>query len=211
MNKELIKKYKAEFEHWLAGGDILAKTVLGWTKVAKEYGWSSDVNVPHIIDDKYIKLRKATAEGKNVQFFMCGTWIDIKNPNYSEPVEYYRIKPEINLKVNDYVLNKDKQLCCINELINTEVHVYNYTIDKYQTYFGFDSVEPWVPEAGDLCWFSDSLNKEPILSRFNSIVFADSTKSEVSWYYAEHSDYNGKNYYKYCQPFIGQLPKGFKE
>lgn len=212
MNKELVKKYKAEFLHWLSGGNVLIKTSLGWTKVDKDYGWSSNVNVPHLIDDEYIEFRKAAVEDKTIQANYGNLWVDIECPMFLDPVECYRIKPENNFKVNDYVRNKDKQLCEIFYIDKEEglYDVYNHKTQCRQSY-KFSSVEPWGPEAGDLCWFSDSLDKEPIFSRFNSIVFADSTKSDVSWYYAEYSDYNGKNYYKHCQPFIGYLPKGFKE
>ena len=37
---------------------------------------------------------KAFAEGKQIQFFNGGAWIDMEYPNFSEEPSLYRIKPE---------------------------------------------------------------------------------------------------------------------
>lgn len=71
MNKELIKKYKPEFEHWLNDGDIVVGRPISeneWVySTAEEPQWKDD-NVVYIINDEYIELRKALAEGKIIQF-----------------------------------------------------------------------------------------------------------------------------------------------
>ena len=41
-----------------------------------------------------LPIIKAFAEGKQIQFFNGGAWIDIEYPNFSEEHCLYRIKPE---------------------------------------------------------------------------------------------------------------------
>lgn len=68
MNKELIKKYKPEFEHWLNGGKLLIKLSTGWEPVPLDYAWHLTSKLI-IIDDEYVELRKALAEGKTIQVY----------------------------------------------------------------------------------------------------------------------------------------------
>jgi hypothetical protein len=99
MNKELIKKYKAEFEHWLDGGDLLRYSGRNWNEVKVSFRWETKGFI--IINDKYVELRKALAEGKVVQQLYadeptsgCLTehWDDFTCFGY--PTQCYRIKPE---------------------------------------------------------------------------------------------------------------------
>lgn len=80
MNKELIKKYKMAFEHWLNGGELLYSYIddkLLWKNIDE-----IDKNVYPIyrrnpfqiseyhiiiINDEYVEFRKALAEGKTVE------------------------------------------------------------------------------------------------------------------------------------------------
>ena len=41
-----------------------------------------------------LPIIKAFAEGKQIQFFNGGAWIDMEYPNFSEEPSLYRIKPE---------------------------------------------------------------------------------------------------------------------
>lgn len=92
MNKELIKKYKKEFDHWLNEGYLLARVITSdeddflytiWyevdNKVLALEEWTSDylfnlTNIQtnyykpqFIINDEYVELRKALIEGKEVE------------------------------------------------------------------------------------------------------------------------------------------------
>ena len=123
MNKELIKKYKAEFDHWLNGGAIQA-----FYKQDDEPKWLTDEecieyeghdNFSHImqnsldandvlivIDDAYVEFRKALAEGKIIQLDEAAKfsdpnrgWVDLSCKSFGSsthlfPVNYYRVKPE---------------------------------------------------------------------------------------------------------------------
>ncbi len=111
MNKDLIKKYKAEFDHWLNGGELLYAYIDG------TFSWKNmneiDKNIypvytrnPFqiseyhiiIINDEYATYRKALAEGKAIE---CLDWNDkwqdlIENDIKFENIDLsrLRIKPE---------------------------------------------------------------------------------------------------------------------
>ena len=73
MNKELIKKYKTEFDHWLNGGKVISKYTLipTWSNCQSEDIWRiPDKNISKVlivINDEYATYRKALAEGKIVE------------------------------------------------------------------------------------------------------------------------------------------------
>lgn len=114
MNKELIKKYKPEFEHWLNGGKLLvrfatAKNPYKWYNIEEDFdakSWNGHYGAQYIIDDSYSDYRKALAEGKPVQVnvnYWAFPETDTKNyqdlsidfTNWNKySVECYRIKPE---------------------------------------------------------------------------------------------------------------------
>ena len=76
MNKELIKKYKDEFNYWLDGGDV----VLGFRDLfTNKIRWYPSIKNPFsiestssellvVIKDKFFNYRKAFIEGKIVEF-----------------------------------------------------------------------------------------------------------------------------------------------
>ena len=127
MNKELIKKYKAEFDHWLDGGRIL-KHYGSWVPVNLDAKWESSIpdleqegSFGYVINDKFVEIRKALAEGKTVQYNFGNYGISKKDfPNKWKDLdksigiladracpENYRIKPEEpKFKVGDWVVNK---------------------------------------------------------------------------------------------------------
>ena len=118
MNKELIKKYKKEFNSWLENIDVI------WKSKGGTFRSISDINcfdlrrvsdssmVSYIIiNDEYVELRKALTEGKTIQFYdvveqhetnpsldVYG-WRDFKsfkpNSSFTFPIDKYRIKEDI--------------------------------------------------------------------------------------------------------------------
>lgn len=203
MNKELIKKYKAEFEHWLNGGNVQA-----FYKQDDEPKWWSDKesaeydgndNFSHIIsetyspddvlvviDDEYVEFRKALAEGKTVQYYVDSFtgWQDVKS--IKQPCMHpdsFRIKPEEpKFKVGDW----------ITDGIEVWQHKENCRV-KNQTNWNL-----WQPKEGEYCWFWENGYKMSLLGKLTGIT--DSGKFFSGW-----------GTYDYCEPFIGELPTNLKE
>ena len=107
MNKKLILKYKPEFDHWLNGGQLLYKHIHSSAWWHEEpWNYSPTYVQSIIINDEYIELRKALAEGKTIQLNEAEkfsdpkrSWIDLSCTCLGDsrllfPVSYYRIKPE---------------------------------------------------------------------------------------------------------------------
>ena len=101
MNKELIKKYKAEFDWWVDDGSILYKVngsnfnERNWLPMT-EHNPIWEPNFTYIINDEYVEFRKAQAEGKQLQWqdnyhkvWECG-FIN----KFTLTLNRYRIKPD---------------------------------------------------------------------------------------------------------------------
>lgn len=170
MNKKLIKKYFKEFEHWLNGGKLYAadktKTPLDWLPL--EPSWTSN-DIIYVIDDEYLYLRKALAEGKIIQgeWKSCdgeSTWLDT-----AEFTEYtnYRIKPdEPTFKVGDWVTRDyDKYIYLINSITRNEAEVFN----GEHSVISLKSIKQlWKPQPGEWCVFWDDSYKESyVIKRFS--------------------------------------------
>ena len=211
MNKELIKKYKKEFDHWLNNESILCQTEHQgkWREVTTDK-WDFNCAITFIINDEYVEFRKALAEGKTVQCnaregqnditytaFGHNWWVDTTEFKYA--TSFYRIKPEESKR------NKFK--------VGDWVHIP--ALDSVPCQFSEDlcclGLALWKPKIGERCWFSDNLYEEPILSILTDIRYINQQKDTVHNYYTEYSDCNGKNFYKICQPFICVLPIGMKK
>lgn len=101
MNRELVKKYKKEFNYWLNGGKLLAinTRVKEWTDVDSGDHWAvhdTRGNVKFIINDEYVELRKALAEGRAIQHAVTSIddWQDVNYINTDFILSSYRIKPD---------------------------------------------------------------------------------------------------------------------
>ena len=137
MNKQLINKYKHEFDHWLNEGKILYKHINSnawWNNEPWDY--SPDFITAIIINDEYVEFRKALAEGKTVQYNFGSfgqhkqdfpnVWKDLNLSigilsDRAHP-ENYRIKPEPIFKTGDWVYIPEldgnpceyrEDLCCL--------------------------------------------------------------------------------------------------
>lgn len=213
LNKELILKYKSEFDSWLKDEKSI---IMGYNKSKTLYieiewlgfiDWTFDRGI-FILNDEYVELRKALAEGKTIQLNEAEKfsdpkrgWVDLSCTDLGHsrllfPVSCYRIKPEESkFKVGDWVCNP--------------------ATDSVPCQFSEDMCSPglalWEPKMGERCWFSDNLYEEPILSILTGVCYINQQKDKVHKYYTEYSDCNGKNFYKICQPFICVLPIGMKK
>ena len=151
MNKELIKKYKKEFDHYVNEGKLLCYTEIGgpYYEVNDEK-WYFVCDIGFIINDEYVEFRKALAEGKTVQYNFGSfgqhkqdfpnVWKDLNLligilSDRAHP-ENYRIKPEPIFKTGDWVYIPEldgnpceyrEDLCCLG-------------------------LKKWEPRADEWCW-----------------------------------------------------------
>ena len=233
MNKELIKKYKAEFDHWLNGGKLLANynfTNISnykrepWFEVSETF-WDKEFSeyLYIVINDEYVKFRKALAEGKIIQVNDGGItgsvkWVDINSTFFNfedlvknkKPLNQFRIKPEEpQFKVGDFVrvIPKSKKALTnygnqnsigIVKYIND--NLINIKVIETTDWFELQDCIKWEPKIGELCWFSEekqeSSAKLGYFTKINSVgKYVDS--SNIAW--------------KYCEPFLNSKPSWFKD
>lgn len=212
MNKELIKKYKKEFDHWLNGGNIQV-----YYKTDDEPKWWVDEeniescnndNFSHmikysldpndvlvVIDDEYVEFRKALAEGKTVQYRNLNinafkNWQNLENLKFNPNFEH-RIKPEEpKFKVGDWVrcyyLGKELIVQITGEYYPKD-DAYLCSNRPRNTKF----LEHWQPKLGEWCIMYDTDEDQ----NANSITI---------------QKWDGKG--KWIPiPFIGQLPPYIKD
>lgn len=157
MNKELIKQYKAEFEHWLDGGTLQCifhdDTKPSWEvctddELNRIFGNNeANLEVSIVINDAYAELRKAITEGKIVQYRsweylnLVELWKDINPANISQHhISALRIKPdEPKFKVGDW---------CIDTRDNKLKQVLNPEAPVVCVYY-----ELWQPQPNEWCVF----------------------------------------------------------
>ena len=213
MNIELIKKYKAEFEHFLNGGKLLARTKENfiWNdKINKDIMWNFEIeDIDIIINDDYSELRKALFEGKTIQILevieqhvsdsskdIYG-WKDFKSfkPNspFGGEIHNYRIKPEEpKFKAGDFVR-------CLND---NDIFMLDESFAKQLNEDCQDAIK-WNPYHKELCWFTtrsamlDGVNYE-VLGYFNTIIGLDYTTTD------------GQTY-RHCEPFLNKKPSWFND
>ena len=212
MNKQLINKYKHEFDHWLNGGSVLINSDLGWCPIATEFTWSCNisVNALFVINDEYVEFRKALAEGKTIQLNEAHKfadsnrgWVDLYcislgNSINLFPVNYYRIKPdEPKFKVGDFVTPLKREINCsvwqIDNILSCHTLVSGNTMLDPRT------IQLWTPVKNEWCWFYDKAsNKYSYLAKFNEMwknKFRSTT--DTPW--------------QFCEPFLNSLPSYLKD
>ena len=181
MNKELIKKYKAEFAHWLNGGKLQAKFVNDpWEEAPEGIFSFTTINFILVIEDEYVELRKALAEGKTIQMYckydgVTPIWDDmtevIKSIGFVMTKENYRIKPEEpKFKVGDWIRDlRDNSVFQINsENFNLNLSITNGVYIH------------WQPKLGELVIFKD---KNSIISiiKYNGETNVYPFIGEITW------------------------------
>ncbi len=199
MNIELIKKYKAEFDHFLNGGELLIRyydyedrEYKEWKEVDRNYNWDDGGlhKAPQfIINDEYSIFAKALCDGKTVQAYykFNDTWNDIIKPEFKDNVLNYRIKPEEpKFKIGDFV--RDIISGKVSQVNNEDIANGKYS-----------QVTKWEPSPRELCWFwSGNKLEEATLSKFHS--------------YAKHGVFKTiYDSFKYCEPFLNSKPSWFKD
>lgn len=227
MNKELIKKYKAEFDHWLNGGEILVSDNGNLWEIPDYNVWT-DTIVPYyrvIINDKYVEFRKALAEGKTVEVLHYTGYKEFdQNPwklfaigvsIFDKPVENYRIKPEKpKFEVGDWVIIEGLEP--FNGIFKILGHIIIEGINCYDV--GFEIKVPetyitlWQPKEGEWCWFWDEYLNKPQLEQFNKMIVGFECGISYFLYAPKCNKFiNGQIGSKFCEPFIGNLPDSLKD
>jgi len=194
MNKELIKKYKKEFNYWLNGGSLCVLLHHSfekewWTTSEHTAVFSNDYSFPVkalVINDEYVEFRKALAEGKTVQYdrskinemwsFQDIPNEELENKDISDyNIHKLRIKPEKpKFEVGDWV-----------RFTQTSTQIEQYNGKPYHKNV---QVEPWQPQPGEF------VIPEAGIVSYSFIV--------LKW----------KEGDKYaCQPFLGELPTDLKD
>lgn len=197
MNKELIKKYKKEFDHWLNGGEILVSDNGNLWEIPDYNVWT-DTIVPYyrvIINDKYVEFRIALAEGKTVEVLHYTGYKEFdQNPwklfaigvsTFDKPVENYRIKPEEpKFKVGDWVRNSISR-GDIGKIVEFTNEGYSKTVCLTHNNHCFLQWELWRPQPGEWVILDSGINKDTfVVIKYNGVSLIPER----------------------CQPFIGELP-----
>ena len=207
MNKELIKKYKTEFDHWLYGGKLQAKFVNDpWEEAPEDIFSYNAVNFVLVIDDEYVEFRKALVEGKAIECLNWDDkWQDLENNIKFENINLSRLrtKPEEpKFKECDWVIHNGeyKKVTkvidgCIDSLDNQPA-----VISK------FDVLELWKPKNNEYFWYKNDLVKFDE-TQTNARLSLQSARG-CSTYGCSY--YPSENFEDFCEPFIGKLPSNLK-
>ena len=115
MNKQLIKTYFKEFNHWLNGGNVQAFYIKDdepkWITDEECIEYEGHDNFSHImqnslepedvliiIDDEYIHLRSALAEGKTIQLDEAAKfsdpnrgWVDLSCKSFGSSTHLFPV------------------------------------------------------------------------------------------------------------------------
>ena len=209
MNKELILKYKTEFDHWLNGGELLIRNNDEniWINMTKVHWDMNYKTVSIIIKDEFSELRKALCDGKIIQIWgvleqhvseaskdIYG-WKDIKsfkhNSTFRGEIHDYRIKPEEpKFKAGDFVKTPTSIAIVIEH--NGKLFASNN--------YDLQDCTKWKPSHKELCYFTHDTNTKTsaILREFREI-------SKDGFYV----DCFGARFI-YCEPFLNSKPTWFK-
>lgn len=229
MNKELILKYKKEFDHWVNGGEVLFydNHHSTWFKLHSESTWDATSTLSeelefnsygYIINDEYVELRKALAEGKTIQANLNywafpetpeKQWDDVISNKIDEVFKKYgvnniRIKPEEpKFKVGDWVVVTSDFQTRSREYFKGDIITYH---DRVQLNGSIgrneNNIRLWQPQPGEWCWFWDKYTDSFLLTKFHSIS-CDSEGTTI--YKTDGWDW------LHCEPFIGELPSFIKD
>lgn len=197
MNKELIKKYKIEFDHWLNGGEILVSDNGNLWEIPDYNVWTDTIVLHYkiIINDEYVEFRKALAEGKTIEVLHYTGYKEFdQNPwklfaigvsTFDKPVENYRIKPEeLQFKVGDWVRNSISR-GDIGKIVEFTNEGYSKTVCLTHNNHCFLQWELWRPQPGEWVIPDSGINKDTfVVIKYNGVSLIPER----------------------CQPFIGELP-----
>ena len=227
MNRDLIKKYKAEFDHWLNGGKILyasydldEKNYSAWYELHHDCKWdyNNAYRFKFIINDEYVEFRKALAEGKIVQYNFGNYGINRKDfPNTWKDLdlsigiladracpENYRIKQEEpKFRVGDWLVEiYSGDFAKVLNIYKKDIRVHLLKSNSIITTESTDFIH-WQPKKGEWCWWFSTKNRVPTIGQFLTIETDGNRKYSATFPNTPHPSIA---YYDYCEPFLGTLP-----
>ena len=201
MNKELINKYKPEFDHFLNEGKILYKHIhsIAWWN-DEPWDYSPVYITAIIINDEYSEFRKALAEGKTIEYLgqSSNVWHEVPEPDFILHPTCYRIKPDKpNFKVGDFVTSLNRDINCsvwqIDKILSCNTVVSGSTMLDPRT------IQLWTPIKGEWCWFYDSKSsKSAALAKFNEKC-------------NDKFIFNNNVFWQFCEPFLNSIPSYLKD
>jgi len=242
MNKKLIKKYKSAFDCWIRGGKILFKFTNDtkwkskedidykdtWYKNVHKIDdiWNKGVDELDaiIIDDDYVELRKAIAEGKSISYWDSETEdiveIETKDPNYIfiYDVEKYKIT-EKYLKIGDWVIRENNEDMLFKNIkigkiikINEDHYEIKLPNSSLTIVYHKSQIKKWRPKPGEICWFwypkLIDYPKLGILKRVDKKSVPGCTLYDAKIPGDPHNRWES---FEHCEPFLGELPTIFEE
>lgn len=213
MNKELINKYKPEFDHWLNGGELL----LGYKSKVEPIEWKILVEddwdyctTKHIIiiNDKYVEFRKALVEGKIVQYLgpYSNVWHEVQEPDFNLHPTCYRIKPdEPKFKVGDFVTHESLKITRQITKVDDDFIYFKEGSWALPHVEGFSNkLILWTPIKGEWCWFWDKCTPHrPTLRQYD--IFPEEYGEENRFHDSE------QNPFDFCEPFLNSRPSHLKD
>ena len=210
MNKQLINKYKPEFDHWLNDGFVLMgkrdhfnNSIKWYPSVTNPFTEVSDLIVI-IINDEYMELRKALTEGKTIEYLgqSSNVWHEVPEPDFNLHPTCYRIKPdEPKFKVGDFVKFTDISNKHPQQIIKIEDEIVYTEFNKCL----LTQLILWTPVKGEWCWFYDNPDsRHSHLAQFYDIH--KSSASSISTFMSSKG-----LAWNFCEPFLNSLPSYLKD
>ncbi len=144
MNKNIVNKYKSEFNAWLEGKPLIGKsdTNTEWKNMPEEYSWNDETLVV-LHNDEYVEFRKAEIEGIIVQYLNPNDeWSDKGSMIFQYDVSEYRIKPDDRAIIGKWYRNINLPNVCLKAII----------LDEQNPEF-LDAYKLWEPEVNEWCTF----------------------------------------------------------
>ena len=205
MNKDVIKKYKAEFDWWLDGGSIIVRTPTGnW--YSPDVAWNG-TECFYVINDQYVEFRKALAEGKTVIVVNDDSPhgdIGIRDITSQEDLKcvherHLRIKHDMEptFKVGDYVVNTDGGTIGAywkSDEWTVFVHTHNHML------VGF------LPKEAKLWTLEDASDDEWVMCRTTLVSDDNEDITFEAWTLVQVKDVDDVVQTDKAIPYIGQTP-----
>ena len=163
--KKLIKKYKKEFDHWINGGELLAKNIDcadSWHPF--QYWNHNDWNIEPekvaiIINDEYTEFRKALAEGKKIHIASD----EIQSYYLNGIPGYLTTDCDFTLTVDKYTVKLEEPKFKVGDWVRIAIDNNIYQLTDEDMCDNLDK-ELWKPQPGELVILKDKYGTITIIN-----------------------------------------------